>query len=115
VSLLIWFEMCVIWFLLKFKCVRFERQYNSDGMKESLLRLNERCLSFVIIHTPDGIISMLRLFNSNTSSLVQFFIFNGNFLVCVAYNLNSLKFIKRFNPVGIFSVRTDTKQKTIQI
>jgi hypothetical protein len=30
VSLLIWFD-------LRFKCVRFERQYNSDGMKESLL------------------------------------------------------------------------------
>jgi hypothetical protein len=81
VSLLIWFEMCVIWFQLRFKCVRFERQYNSDGMKESLLSINERCLSFVIIHTSDGIVWLLRLSNTNTSSLIQFFVFNGNLLI----------------------------------
>jgi hypothetical protein len=92
VSLLIWFEMCVIWLKMRFKCVRFERQYKSDGMKRSLLFLNERCLSFVIIHTSDGIVSMLSLFNSNTSSLIQFFILNGILLICVVpLNLNSLK------------------------
>jgi hypothetical protein len=102
VSLLIWFEMCVIWFELRFKYVRFERQLNSDGMKESLLSFNERCFSFVIIHTSDGIISMLNLCNFNTSSLIQFFIFNGNLLIFVVpLNLNSLKFVKCSNSVGI--------------
>jgi hypothetical protein len=64
---------------------------------------NEGCLNFVIIHTSDGIISMLSLFNSNTSSLIQFFIFNGNLLIFVVplHNLNSLKFVKCSNSVGI--------------
>jgi hypothetical protein len=45
---------------------------------------------------------MLRWFNSNTSSLIQFFIFNGNFLICiVSLNLNSLKFLKYSNSVGM--------------
>jgi hypothetical protein len=39
-------------------------------MKESLLRLNETFLSFVIIYISDGIISMLSLFNTNTLSLI---------------------------------------------
>jgi hypothetical protein len=44
----------------------------------------------------------LSLFNSNTSSLIQFFILNGNLLIFVVpLNLNSLKFVKCSNSVGI--------------
>jgi hypothetical protein len=101
VSLLIWWEMCVNWWLkLRAKYVRFERQYNSDEMKESLLLFNERCLSFVIIHTSDGIVSMLSVFNTNTSSLIQFFILNGSVLI-IPPNINTLKFVKWSNSVGI--------------
>jgi hypothetical protein len=42
------------------------------------------------------------LFNFNTSSLIQFFIFNGNLLICVVpLNLNSLKFVKCSSSVEI--------------
>jgi hypothetical protein len=42
-----WFEMCVIWFELRPKCMRFERLHNSEGMKESLLLLRFKCRSEV--------------------------------------------------------------------
>jgi hypothetical protein len=112
VSLLIRFKVCV-WLKLRSKCVRFETQHNSDGMKESLLLLNERCLSFVIIHTFDGIISMLRLSNSNTSSLIQFFILNGNILFFFFQTIWTLKFVKCSNSVGM--LLRDSHQNKLRV
>jgi hypothetical protein len=99
-----WFDLRYVWFDCDWDPNMWDLRdnNNSDGMNESLLSINERFLNFVIIHTSDGIISMLRLFNTNTSSLIQFFILNGNLLICVvSLNLNSLKFVKCSNSVGI--------------
>jgi hypothetical protein len=105
VSLMIWFE-------LRSKCVRLERQYNSDGMKESLLSLNERCLSFVIIYISDGIISMFSLFNINTSSLIQFFIFNENLLILLFQFFWNI--IEKISPIDSNFYRISSNQLEVK-